>query len=201
MDWNASLPLLLFVATATLTPGGATTLATASGAHFGFRRSVPLITGIAAGLASMGFAAAAGLATLLLAIPPLQLAMKTLGSGYLVWLAWRIARSGSPLLANSLRPTSFALGVWLVWHNPKGWAMTVSAAATFGAASSGSSSIQLETALGLAFGFAALGSLSLWCASGQLLASKLKTDAQWRALNGILGTLLLTSIIPVWWKQ
>src|SRR5580700_10348320 len=80
--------LVLFVIVSTITPGGATTLATASGAHFGYRRSIPLMAGIAAGLASMAASAAAGLGTILLALPSLQFVMKTLGSLYLVWLAW-----------------------------------------------------------------------------------------------------------------
>ena len=45
--------LIVFVIVATITPGGATTLATASGTQFGFRRSVPLLGGIALGLASL----------------------------------------------------------------------------------------------------------------------------------------------------
>ena len=84
------LPLILFAVVATVTPGGATALATASGVHFGFRRSLPLMAGIAFGLASMAAAAAIGLASLLLALPSLQFAMKTAGTLYLLWLAWRI---------------------------------------------------------------------------------------------------------------
>lgn len=74
------LPLALFVLVSTITPGGATTLAAASGAHFGYRRSLPLMSGIAAGLASMAASAAAGLGTLILALPSLQLVMKLVGS-------------------------------------------------------------------------------------------------------------------------
>ena len=43
------IPLILFAFVATATPGIATTLSTASGAQFGFRRSVPLMVGSAAG--------------------------------------------------------------------------------------------------------------------------------------------------------
>ena len=84
---NTILPLALFVVVATGTPGGATTLATASGAQFGFRRSVPLMAGIVAGLASLAAVSAAGLAGLLLAAPSLQIAMKVAGSAYMIWLS------------------------------------------------------------------------------------------------------------------
>ena len=87
------LSLGLFAVVATITPGGATTLATASGARFGFRRSVPLMAGIALGLAMLAAAAAIGLAGLLLAAPALQLAMKVAGSAYLIWLGFRTLQS------------------------------------------------------------------------------------------------------------
>jgi threonine/homoserine/homoserine lactone efflux protein len=193
------LPLALFATVSTITPGGATTLATASGAHFGFRRSVPMMAGIAVGLGSMAAAAAAGLAGLLLAAPSLQLAMKTAGSIYLMWLAGKIGRSGPPHLRMGLaKPTGFAGGAWMLWHNPKGWAMTLGAAASFAALASGP--FQLAVLLGLTFGLAATVSLSLWCVAGLLLARLLRTDRQWRLLNVLLGLLLAVSIVPMWWE-
>ena len=87
MDIESFWPLLMFTITATITPGGATTLATASGAHFGFRASIPLILGIATGLASMAAAAALGLANALLLNSFLPLALKITGTVYLLWLA------------------------------------------------------------------------------------------------------------------
>jgi len=191
------LPLLAFVVVSTITPGGATTLATASGAHFGLRRSVPLLTGIAVGLASMAASAAAGLDGVLQAVPSLQLGMKAIGSAYLLWLAWSIGRSGPPHLeANPAKPTSFIGGIWLLWQNPKAWAMTLGAAASFAGLASGP--LQLAILLGLAFGAAATMSLSLWCIAGLLLARLLRTERQWRVLNAALGILLAASIVPMW---
>jgi len=197
MAFDAILPLVLFVVVSTITPGGATTLATASGAQFGFRRSVPLMAGIAAGLASLAAASAAGLAGLLLAAPSLQTAMRVAGSAYLLWLAWKIARSGRPNMnANMGVPTSFLGGAGLLWLNPKGWAMALGAAASFAALASGP--IQLAFLLGTAFGLAAAMSLSLWCMAGLLLARMLRTERQWRVLNAVLGALLAASILPMW---
>lgn len=190
-------PLAVFAVVSTITPGGATTLATASGAHFGFRRSMPLMAGIAAGLASMAAAASAGLAGLLLAEPSLQTAMKAVGSIYLIWLAWKIGRSGPPgTRAAAARPTSFLGGAWMLWHNPKGWAMTIGAAASFAGLASGPA--RLAVLLGVTFGVAAAVSLTLWCVAGQILARLLRTDRQWRMLNAVLGLLLVVSIVPMW---
>lgn len=190
-------PLILFAAVSTVTPGGATTLATASGAQFGFRRSVPLMAGIAVGLASLAAAGAAGLAGVLLAAPSLQFAMKLAGSVYLLWLAWKIGRSGPPHLGATLdTPTSFVGGACLLWLNPKGWAMALGAAASFSVLATGP--LHLAALLGAAFGVAAAVSLSLWCVAGVVLARVLKTSRQWRVLNAVLGVLLAVSIIPMW---
>ncbi|KWZ29901.1 amino acid transporter [Burkholderia anthina] len=197
MPLHDYLPLVLFVIVSTVTPGGATTLATASGAHFGYRRSLPLMAGIAAGLASMAAAAAAGLGSVLLALPALQLAMRAAGSAYLMWLAVRIGRGGKPRLDVDVhRPQGFVSGVWMLWHNPKGWAMTLGAAASFAALASGPA--RLGALLGFAFGVAAMASLSLWCFAGLLFARVLRTERQWRCLNAGLGVLLAASIVPMW---
>ncbi|MFL9935241.1 LysE family transporter [Paraburkholderia sp. RL18-103-BIB-C] len=191
------LPLLLFVAVATVTPGGATTLATASGARFGFVRSIPLILGIAMGLALLSAVAALGLSGLLLALPSLQMAVKALGSAYLLWFAWRIARSGPPNAGNGpARPVTLVNGFLLLWLNPKSWAMTVGAAASFALLASNAN--RLAMLLSTAFGVAACASLALWCALGVLLARLLRTPRHWRILNLAMGALLAASLIPIW---
>ncbi|WP_267550670.1 LysE family translocator [Rhizobium rhizogenes] len=197
MTFESLLPLILFALVSTITPGGATTLATASGAHFGFCRSIPVMAGFACGLGSMAGATAAGLGGVLLAFPILQIAMKTLGSLYLLWLALKIGRSGQPHNADQMaKPTGFVAGVWMLWHNPKGWAMTMGAAASFAMLASGP--LMLAMLLASTFCLMAAISLALWCALGQLLARLLNAPWQWRVLNVSLACLLVISIIPMW---
>jgi threonine/homoserine/homoserine lactone efflux protein len=207
MTIDAVLPLILFAGVATITPGGATTMATASGARFGFRRSVPLMAGSSLGLATLAVVSGAGLAGLLLGAPSLKLAMKLIGSTYLLWLAWKVGRSGAPKLmtsqqmtdANSDRlaqPASLLGGASLLWFNPKGWAMTLGAAASFAALAA--NPLQLAVLLGAAFGLAAALSLSLWCVAGFMLARLLRSERQWHLLNAVLGLLLAASVIPMW---
>jgi threonine/homoserine/homoserine lactone efflux protein len=88
--------LVMFALVATGSPGGATTLATASGARFGYGRSFPLILGVALALAGLVAVSGAGLAATLQAAPVLELSVKAVGSIYLIWLAARIGLAGSP---------------------------------------------------------------------------------------------------------
>lgn len=196
---HSLLPLFLFVVVATVTPGGATTLATASGARFGFARSIPLMLGIALGLALLAAVAAFGLGGLLLAMPALQTAVKAIGSAYLLWLAWRIARSSPPNTDagnGPAQPITLPNGFLLLWLNLKSWAMTMGAAASF--ALLAPSPARLAVLLGVTFGVAACTSLTLWCALGVLLARLFRTPRHWRILNLVMGVLLAVSIIPTW---
>lgn len=197
MTLQSLIPLLLFAVVATTTPGAATTLATASGASFGFRRSVPLLAGVGLGLATLAAAAASGLAGLLLAAPFLHLSLKILGSLYLLWLAIQIGRKGRPQRATDLAvPTGLVGGAFLQWLNPKAWAMTLAAAASF--ATLAGNPAELALLLGTAFGLTGILSMALWCAAGLMLSSLLRSDRQWRVLNIVLGLLLAGSILPMW---
>lgn len=191
------LPLFMFVVASTFSPGGATSLATASGARFGLGRSLPLIFGIAVSLAFVAAIAAFGLGNLIARRASLQVVVKSLGSGYLLWLAWRIARSGAPASGAQLgQPLGLFRAIPLLLLNPKSWAMAVSAAAAFTplAGSPGA----LAVLLGLSFGIAASVSLTLWCALGVLLARMLRTPRHWRWFNLSMAALLVLSIIPTW---
>lgn len=190
------LPVVVFVLAATVSPGGATTLATASGVQFGLRRSVPLMLGIAAGLTTLAVAASLGLAGVLFEVPHVELVVRVLGTAYLLWLAWGVARSRAPGTATLTQPRRFRAGVLLLWLNPKAWAITLSAAGAF--ATSVDGPLRLALLLGGAFAVCATFSQVLWCSLGGALARLLTRPWHWRALNVTLAALVVASIVPMW---
>jgi threonine/homoserine/homoserine lactone efflux protein len=192
------LSLVTFAAIATASPGGATALATASGMRFGVMRSLPLLFGIAIGLASLVGVVAGGLGSLVMSWPPLQFWLRLVGSAYLLWLAWSVGRRGAPTTDGAQRehPIPFGGGFLLLWSNPKGWTMAVGAAGAY--TTLANDPVRLGVLLATVFGVAAIVSLLLWCSGGQLLARALKTERQWRAVNIALALLLVASILPMW---
>lgn len=195
---EALISLILFASISTLSPGGATTLATASGMQFGYVKSLPLILGIAVGLSTLVASSATGLAALLLAVPEFSLAIKAIGSIYLLWLAFKIGRAGAPQAGagSASSPIGFFGGLALLVINPKAWAMAFGASASFSAISS--SPLVLALTMAMVFAACCIMSLSLWSLGGALLARTLKTAFQWRVLNIILALLLVLSIVPFW---
>ncbi len=141
--------------------------------------------------------AAAGLAALVLSEPALQMAMKIIGSAYLLSLAWQTSRRGRPNFTQDVAtPISFMGGIGLLWINPKGWAMTLSAAASFTAAGNGP--LHFAILLGAIFALLSTLSLVIWCVAGVLFAKIMRTDRQWQIMNVTLGILLAASIFPIW---
>jgi threonine/homoserine/homoserine lactone efflux protein len=192
------ISLLTFAVVATISPGGATTLATASGVRFGFLRSVPLLLGIALGVATLIGLVAGGLGSVVESWPEVRFWLRLLGSAYLLWLALSIGRMGRPGAdtAGKAAPMGLAAGFVLLWVNPKGWTMAIAAAGAYAALVD--NPFVLGAILGAVFGLAAVTSLALWCAGGSWLAKLLHSDRQWRVANCFLGFLLAASVIPMW---
>lgn len=93
-------------------------------------------------------------------------------------------------------PIGFIAGLFLLWANPKGWTMAISAAGAF--ARIGDNPVGLAAVLAAVFGLSAAISLSLWCTGGVWLASTIRTQAGWRFLNVMLAVLLVASIVLLW---
>ncbi|MBN4066257.1 LysE family transporter [Ahrensia sp. AH-315-G08] len=190
--------LAVFAIVSTASPGGATTLATASGAQFGFLRSLPLIAGIAISLACLVAISGTGLSAALVAVPSLRFIMKTAGTVYLLWLAFVILRAGPPDTANltKRKPIGATAGAMLLTVNPKAWAMAVGVAGSFSGIAE--SPYVVAGIFAGVFAVAASLSLSFWTLAGSLVAQIIKSDWQWHLFNLVMAALLVASIIPFW---
>lgn len=121
--------LLLFATAMSFTPGPNTTLSTALAANFGLRRTLGFIVAVPTGWTLMMLASGLGLGALVLAMPMLRAGVKAFGIGYLVWLAWKLSRSG--VLAQAARDrlhVGFAQGVALQFVNIKAWMLALALA-------------------------------------------------------------------------
>jgi threonine/homoserine/homoserine lactone efflux protein len=119
---------LLVLATATsFTPGPNTTLSATLAANGGMRAAMRFVLSVPVGWGLLLLIGSLGFGALVLALPPLRWVIVLTGSGYLVWLAWRLANSRQmqDLSAASLR-VGFWQGVGLQFLNIKAWMMALS---------------------------------------------------------------------------
>jgi threonine/homoserine/homoserine lactone efflux protein len=75
-------PLYAFVFAGLFSPGPNVILLTASGARFGFRRTIPHVLGVAAGVGVTSGVTGFGLGALLVAQPALTFVLKLIAAGW-----------------------------------------------------------------------------------------------------------------------
>lgn len=125
------LPFITYTFVMSITPGPNNVMLTASGANFGFRRTLPHVLGVAFGFVVQLLAVCAGLSALFARWPALQSALAWAGAAYLVYLGWRMLRAGSVAAREARRPVRFLEAAAFQFLNPKAWVMTVTAATLF----------------------------------------------------------------------
>jgi len=122
---------LLVLATATsFTPGPNTTLSTALAANRGLRGALHFICAVPAGWVLLLLLCGLGLGALVLAVPVLRWAILAAGVAYMLWLAARLARSGTLGQADARQlDVSFVEGVGLQFLNVKVWLLALTVVA------------------------------------------------------------------------
>ena len=190
------IALVVFAAVMAFTPGPNNVMVLSSGLTYGLRRTLPHIAGIAIGVSFMVAAMGLGLGTIFIAYPVLQIILKYAGIGYLLYLAFAIATSGSvsPGQDNRRGPMTFWGAALFQWVNVKGWVMTIGIITAYSAIASFPWNITIQAALMLVMG--GLSSL-MWAVFGSSLRQVLTSPRTIRAFNILMALLLLASLYPV----
>ena len=189
------LPLAMFAFVSSVTPGPNNVMLTASGATFGYRRSVSHMLGICLGVVVMVLLIGTGLGKLFEAEPRIYTLLKYVGAAYLIWLAWKIARAGGVNQGQSgNRPFSFLQAAAFQWVNPKAWIMTVGIVAAYTPRDDFFVNLLLSA---LVLGLVNYPSISIWTLFGSTVGRALRTPQALRAFNWLMAGLLLLSLAPI----
>ncbi len=191
-------PLLYaFVFLGLFSPGPNVIMLTASGARFGFRRSLPHLTGVVIGVGVIAGMTGLGVGALMLSNPLLGLVLKSLAACWILWMAWGYYNATRRPLAEAKgmgAPMTAWQAVLFQWINPKVWAVAFAASAGYGAALP---PVQEAARLALAFSSVNLGVCLFWASAGALLKQLLQSPARWRVFMRIMAALLALSATMV----
>lgn len=199
MTFELLLAFVAFAFVASVTPGPNNAMMLTSGANFGFRRSVPHMLGIAFGIVVMVAAVGMGLSGLFRAYPVLYGVLRWVGAAYLLYLAWGIARSGTPKAGGTTgRPLSFVGAAAFQWVNPKAWVMVLAALTAYAPREGYFYNVLIVAVL---FGLICIPSAGLWTGFGTTLRRFLKSPGRIRAFNVTMALLLVLSLYPIMVEQ
>ncbi len=188
------LALAVFAFVSSVTPGPNNLMLMASGANFGFRRTVPHMLGVGLGFSFMVGMVGLGIAGLFAAFPAAHQVLKWASVAYMLWLAWKIANAAPPREgAAGGVPLTFVQAAAFQWVNPKAWAMALTAIAVYAPGR------EVGTVVLVAgvFGAVNLPTVSSWTVMGQAMRRALTSPGRLRAFNWTMAGLLVASLAMV----
>jgi threonine/homoserine/homoserine lactone efflux protein len=187
--------LVLFAFVASITPGPNNTMLMASGANFGFRATVPHLSGVVIGFAGMVLAVGLGLGRVFVAFPQLHAILAVLGGAYMVWLAWKIANAkgiGGGVVGG--RPLTFLQAAGFQWVNPKAWVMAIGAVTTYAPQDHYNLNVVLVSLVVMVVNGPCVAT---WMGFGVGLRRFLDRPVMMRVFNLTMAGLLLASLAPL----
>ena len=195
MTYELLTGLALFALVSSLTPGPNNLMLMASGANFGFRRTIPHMLGVSLGFTLMVLLVGLGLAQLFQLYPASYTVLKIVSVFYLLFLAWKIATAGKPdeNIGISGRPFTFIQAALFQWVNPKAWTMALTALSVY----SPSQNINSVALVAVVFGAINLPCVSCWTLLGQQIQGLLSSPKRLAAFNVSMALLLVLSLYPV----
>lgn len=193
MTYELLTALAGFAFVTSITPGPNNMMLLASGANFGFSRTIPHMLGIGIGFTVMVMLVGAGLMQLFDAWPQSYQILKILAAFYMLWLAWKIAHSASPEgIRAGAKPMNFMQAALFQWVNPKAWTMALTAITLYAPGRELTSVLWVA----LIFGAINLPCVSSWTVLGQKLRILLSQPSRLIAFNWTMAALLVLSLIP-----
>ncbi len=196
MEYGILLALMTYGFATSVTPGPNNLMLLASGANFGFKRTIPHLLGIGVGFSFMVMIIGMGLAPLFETMPALRIILTVLSVSYMIYLAWKIATSSSPSkkkTGSNSKPFSFLQAAAFQWVNPKAWFMAITAQTAYRA----EETISAAIIVGLVYFSVNVPSMVIWAWLGQGLRRFLSDPMRLNVFNWIMATLLIASLIPI----
>lgn len=194
MTFDLIISLAAFALVSSITPGPNNLMILASGANFGYRRSLPHIFGISLGHSFMVLMVGVGLAQPFDRLPVLKTALKVLSVAYMLYLAWKIATAAAPVKASkSGKPFTFLQAAAFQWANPKAWAMALTAVTVYAP----SQDFLVIAVVAAVFCSVNFPSVSFWGVLGQQMQRILTNQRRLRVFNITMALLLVGSLYSV----
>lgn len=195
MELSLIFAVSVFGFVMSVTPGPNNIMLLASGAQFGYQKTLPHILGILVGIASMLILTLLGLGVVFEQYPVLYDVLKVIGTLYLFLLAWKITTASTVVnfsYGNKTKPMSLLNALLFQYVNPKAWAMTIGSISSFTLAGEH----YFESGLWIMLCFAVTGfiAISLWAYLGVNIAQCLTTSKRKKIFNYVMGLLTIATL-------
>lgn len=169
---SAIIPMAMFAFATSASPGPVNIVSAMSGARYGAMKSFPYVFGATFGFVTILLSVGSGLGVIVLERPLLSKALAIMGSIYMLYLAYQIAKAPatSPDPDAVYAPPTLIAGAITQAVNPKAWVVSLSAVSLY--VSNSSHYAGFLVLLSAIFFGICLASLWAWSFAGASLARR-----------------------------
>lgn len=195
MEWSVVIAMAVYSFVLAVTPGPNNTALLALGGRFGFRATIPYLSGMVVGLVVLVGVMALGLGALLEVFPLGFMVLKYLAFAFVLYLAWRTLGIGKGSRGSD---TNKPITVWqssvFQLVNPKAWIATGTLIAAY--VPEGTRVWGFVIAA-VTFVIATLPGAMIWAFAGQAVSFLLTGSRAHRIFSVVMALALVATMVPV----
>ncbi len=178
--------MCIFSFVMSITPGPVNMVIVSSGANYGFKRTVPFVSGATIGFILLLLLLGLGLMQFVSAYPAFLKYLSLAGSSFIIHISYKIATADPTLSIERTNRPNFGQGFLMQWLNPKAWLACVAGLSMF-ADEKTHTPLLIFAALYFLICYTCLVS---WAVLGNKVGVLLKTEKRIRIFNISMGGLL-----------
>ncbi|AEI43172.1 LysE family translocator [Paenibacillus mucilaginosus] len=184
---SAVIAMCLFSLSMSISPGPVNLTILSSGVNYGFKRSLPFVSGATIGFTILLAAVGLGLSRLVTEAPLFFELLPYAGAAYMGYIGWKILSARPDMGVREEGQPRLRQGFLMQWLNPKAWIACVSGVSAFGL---DGSYAKLLVFICIYFVICYL-SLAVWALAGSRLQFLAKVKNGMKALNLSMGGSLV----------
>ena len=186
------ISIALFWFVTAYTPGPNNVVASYSGFNFGIIKTIPHILGVTLGFTSLVLFLTIGLINIFKLFPIIQVAMKYLGTLFLIYLSYKIATSNTSDETKKDNPVKFIETFFFQYLNPKGVTVAIIVVSTY--VELGENYVNYATQVVLLALLFSSTSITLWTFIGKFLRKFATNEKFIKTFNYVMSFLLIACI-------
>lgn len=192
------LPLIIFSLAASVTPGpNNISLMMIASAH-GAKKTIPQCFGVILGYPLMLFIIGCGLGGIFIKYPIIHSIIKTLGSCYILYMAWKIIHATiDDKHKTKGKPITFLQSLLFQWVNPKGLVTAISAVSAYTDIHSATPMLLQVAIVAIVAVLATSMGAIVWIFGGTIIKKLLKNNVHLKVFNCFMAALLVLSVLLI----
>ncbi|MBB6021451.1 threonine/homoserine/homoserine lactone efflux protein [Paenibacillus sp. JGP012] len=181
------IAMCFFSLSMSISPGPVNITILSSGVNYGFKHSLPFVSGSTVGFTFLLTAVGLGVSNLVAQVPIFYELLRYIGTGYMSYIGYKIMVSHTEIELNKEQLPRFRHGFLMQWLNPKAWIACLSGVSAFG----------LNTSYSMLLVFVCIYflicylSLASWALLGSKLQFLMKVKNGTKVFNLVMGGSLI----------